>query len=138
MPSLQSASEEDLQAVPDIGPIVAAHIVHFFQEPHNKEVIDKLLKAGIHWKNSNKDENRPLNGKTFVITGILKDMSRNEAKERLEKLGAVVTGSVSAKTSFVIVGSEPGSKYDQAKKRGIAILDDPSFHALLKKHESSL
>ena len=90
LPALQSATEEDLQSVPDVGPIVAAHIAHFFHEPHNKEVIKKLIHAGVHWPEVKAAKHLPLEGKTFVITGTLSDMSRDEAKEQLEKLGAKV------------------------------------------------
>jgi len=130
--ALQSASEEDLQAVSDIGPVVAAHIVNFFKEAHNRHVIKSLLKAGIDWPAIKEARHQPLAEKTFVITGTLKDMSREEAKEKLEKLGAKVSGSVSSKTSYVIVGEDPGSKYNKAKKLGIPILDDAGLNRLLK------
>src|SRR5579885_319367 len=94
--ALQSATEEDLQSVPDIGPVVAAHIAHFFQERHNRDIISKLINAGVHWPLIKESNHLPLSGKTFVITGTLSNMSRDEAKERLEKLGAKVAGSVSA------------------------------------------
>lgn len=135
LPALQSASEEALQRVPDIGPIVAAHIAHFFQEAHNREIIKKLMKAGVEWEEVKIHKNLPLEGMTFVITGTLNHLSRDEAKERLENLGAKVTASVSNKTSYVVVGEDPGSKLDKAKELNIAILDDHAFHAFLKKHE---
>lgn len=130
---LQSAPEEALQSVPDIGPIVAAHIVHFFHEQHNRSIIDKLLKAGVHWEPVRDAKHKPLMGKTFVITGTLSAMSRDEAKEQLEKLGAKVSGSVSSKTSYVVVGEDPGSKYDKAKELHIDILDEKAFLNLLKR-----
>lgn len=133
--SLKSASEEELQSVPDIGPVVAAHIVHFFHEAHNRDVISKLLKAGVHWEDVKESRHVPLLGKTFVITGALSDMSRDEAKERLEKLGAKVAGSVSARTSYVVVGESPGSKLVKARELKVPILEDREFHAFLKKHE---
>lgn len=133
--ALQSASEESLQSVPDIGPVVAAHIAHFFHEPHNRNIINKLIKAGVHWQEVQENKHLPLMGKTFVLTGTLSDMPRDEAKERLEKLGAKVTGTVSSKTSFVVVGADPGSKYDKAKELGVPILEDKEFHGFLKKHE---
>ena len=131
--ALQSASEEKLQGVPDIGPVVAAHIVHFFQEAHNLDVISKLLKAGVHWKAMPVSKHLPLLGQTFVITGTLPDMSRDEAKEELEKLGAKVAGSVSKKTSYVVVGEDPGSKYDKAKELGVKILDAKTFPAFVAR-----
>jgi DNA ligase (NAD+) len=135
--ALEVASEEMLQSVPDIGPIVAAHIVHFFQEPHNCKVINKLVHAGVHWEEVKASKHLPLMGQTFVLTGTLSDMSREQAKERLEKLGAKVAGSVSKKTSYVVVGSDAGSKLDKAKALNVAILEDKAFHAFLKKHEKN-
>jgi len=136
LPALKAAKEEDLQGVPDIGPIVAAHIAHFFHEPHNRIIIDKLLKAGVHWDDVKESKHVPLLGKTFVITGTLSDMSRDEAKERLERLGAKVSGSVSSKTSYVVVGEDAGSKLDKARQLGIEILDDKQFYSFLKKLEN--
>lgn len=135
LPALKQATEEQLQSVPDIGPVVAAHIAHFFHEPHNLNILNKLLNAGIHWEAVKEGKHMPLLGNTLVLTGTLSDMSRDEAKERLEKLGAKVSGSVSAKTSYVVVGDDPGSKFDKAKALGVPTLDDKAFHAFLKKHE---
>lgn len=135
LPALQSATEEQLQGVPDVGPVVAMHIAHFFQESHNRDVIKKLLKEGVHWEDVQESKNVPLLGKTFVITGTLSDMSRDIAKERLEKLGAKVAGSVSAKTSYVVVGADPGSKYTKAKELGVEIIYDDAFQAFLDKFE---
>lgn len=131
LPALESASEELLQSVPDIGPIVAAHIDHFFKEKHNRDVISKLIKAGVHWEEVKERKNMPLADKTFVITGTLDSMTRDEIKEHLETLGAKVAGSVSSKTSYVIVGADPGSKYTKAKKLGIHILEEKAFLKLL-------
>lgn len=133
--ALQTADIEDLQAVADIGPVVATHIEHFFQEPHNREVIKKLFNAGIGWESIKRDLQLPLQGKTFVITGTLSGMSRDEAKDRLEKLGAKVSGSVSSKTNYVIVGLEPGSKLEKAKELNIPILEDNQLHDFLIKYE---
>lgn len=131
--AVQKATEEELQTVPDIGPVVAAHIAHFFHEPHNKKIIEKLITSDVHWEAIKENRDAPLTGKTFVITGTLSDMSREEAKEILEKLGAKVSGSVSAKTSYVVVGADPGSKYEKAKTLGVAILGDDAFKIFLKK-----
>lgn len=133
--ALQKADEEALQAVSDIGPIVAKHIAHFFAEPHNREVIAKLLKAGVYWEAVKDQTSLPLIGQTFVITGTLSHLSRDEAKDILEKLGAKVAGSVSAKTSYVVVGEEAGSKLAKAKELGIKILTDDEFTLFLKKYE---
>lgn len=135
LPALQAASEEELQTVPDVGPVVASHIAHFFRERHNRDVIAKLIKGGVHWPEIKASQNLPLLGKTFVLTGTLSDMSRDVAKERLEKLGAKVSGSVSGKTSYVVAGEDPGSKLKKAKELGVEVLDDKAFHAFLKKYD---
>ncbi|MEO8401658.1 MAG: NAD-dependent DNA ligase LigA [Gammaproteobacteria bacterium] len=123
-----SASDESLQTVSDIGPIVAQHIVAFFAENHNINVIEKLIAAGIHWeKIIVKVSELPLAGKTFVLTGTLTSFTRDDAKEKLESLGAKVAGSVSAKTSYVVAGEEAGSKLTKAKDLGVAILDEKKF-----------
>jgi len=133
LPSLYTATEESLQAIPDIGPVVAAHIVSFFSEKHHHQIINKLLAAGIHWpKIEKKSHELPFIGKTFVLTGTLHQMSRDQAKEKLESLGAKVAGSVSTKTSFVVVGEEAGSKLKKAQELGIVILSEDAFLKLLK------
>lgn len=128
---LQSATQQELQAVPDIGPVVAEHIVHFFHEPHNQKVIQALLKAGITWPAIEESKKLAFTGKTFVITGTLTSMSRDEAKERVESLGGKAGNSVSSKTSYVVVGADPGSKYEKAKALGVTILDEQQFLKLL-------
>jgi len=130
--AVQAATEEQLQTVQDIGPVVAMHIAHFFSEPHNQKVIAKLLAAGIHWPAVAENKNLPLAGKTFVITGTLGKYSRDEAKEMLERLGAKVAGSVSAKTAYVVVGADAGSKYEKAKALGVPILDEEGFEKIIK------
>lgn len=131
---LFSATEEELQAISDIGPVVSKHIVAFFAEKHNYSVIEKLIKAGVHWEKVKKiAHGLPLTGKTFVLTGTLQGMSREEAKEKLESLGAKVSGSVSAKTSYVVFGEDPGSKLTKAKELGIEIMDESAFVHFLKK-----
>ncbi len=129
---LQAATEEMLQQVPDVGPIVASHIVHFFSEPHNQDVINKLLAVGIHWPAIADNKNLPLAGKTFVITGTLSQLSRDEAKDILEKLGAKVASSVSTKTSYVVVGADAGSKLEKATLLNIPILEDRVFAEFLE------
>lgn len=131
---LIEADEETLQAIPDIGPVVAGHIAAFFKESHNLKVIEALLKAGVHWPKpkAKTSEELPLSGKTFVLTGGLSQMTRDEAKEKLIELGASVSESVSKKTSFVVVGENPGSKFEKAKSLGVAILDEHELMKLLK------
>ncbi len=134
---LVQASSERLQQIPDVGPVVAQSIVDFFAEAHNCEVIEQLRACGVHW-----DEHEekpaltgaflPLSGKTFVLTGTLPTMSREEAKEKIESLGGKVSGSVSRKTDYVVAGADPGSKYDKAISLGVAILDQTGLEALLQ------
>jgi DNA ligase (NAD+) len=125
---IYSATVEALQEIQDIGPVVAKHIAAFFSEEYNHEVINKLLKAGIHWDIIQKSQlESVLAGKTFVLTGSLSSMSRDEAKDKLEKLGAKVAGSVSAKTSYVVVGADAGSKLKKAQSLGVAVLEENEF-----------
>ncbi len=130
--ALAQASEEELQQAPDVGPIVAAHIAAFFRQPHNREVIEKLLKAGIHWPEVEvtPKEQQPLAGKTFVLTGSL-SRPRSEIKGELQELGARVAGSVSKKTDYVVAGEAAGSKLEKARELGIAILDEEQLSKLL-------
>ncbi len=131
---IKQADKETLQNVPDIGPIVAAHIETFFRQPHNLEVIDKLLAASIQWPDIKVEpvQSMPLRGKIFVLTGGLETLSREEAKEKLETLGAKVGSSVSAKTTYVVAGADPGSKLAKAEQLGVEILDEAG---LLKMFE---
>ena len=134
------ASAESLEEIQDIGKIVAHYIRAFFDENHNLEIIDKLLKAGVRPIESapvNKDE-LPLNGRTYVVTGTLEAMGRSEAKEKLQQLGARVAGSVSAKTDWVIAGSGAGSKLSKAEELGIEIIDEAAFMSLLMQHDISV
>jgi DNA ligase (NAD+) len=121
--SLLAADVEALERIHDIGPIVAQHIVDFFGEQHNLDVIGKLRTAGVSWPAVEKLRVQPLAGKTFVLTGTL-SMPRSELKEKLQALGAKVSGSVSNRTDYVVVGENPGSKHDKALKLGVAILDE--------------
>jgi len=119
-----------LQAIHDIGPVVAQRIVDFFAEPHNRDVINKLIRAGIHWPAVEKSEHAPLAGKTFVLTGTL-SMPRDSMKAKLQAAGAKVSGSVSKKTDYVVVGEDPGSKYDKAVELGVEVLDETGCLQLL-------
>ena len=132
--NLLAADVESLQQVHDVGPVVAQSIADFLAEAHNREVIEQLRACGVHWA-----EQQPLaatalpfSGKTFVLTGTLAALSREEAKEKLEALGAKVSGSVSKKTDYVVAGVEAGSKLDKAQELGVAVLDEQQFLALLE------
>ena len=130
-----AATEEELEMVPDVGPVVASRIRAFFDEEHNREVIARLKKAGVHWKETEAraaPKDGPLAGKVFVLTGALPSMTRDEAKDRIQALGGKVTGSVSKKTDFVVYGDKPGSKLKKAQDLDVETLDDEQFDALLK------
>lgn len=126
-------SEEDLQQIPDVGPVVAKHIVEFFSQTKHQKLIERLIKSGIHWPKITKNTHQPLLGKTFVLTGTLEKYSRDEASDLLENLGAKVTNSVSKSTSYVIAGESPGSKIDKAGALGVEVLDEVAFLKLLSK-----
>jgi DNA ligase (NAD+) len=133
---IMQADETQLQSIADIGPIVAAHIKKFFSEPHNLKIIQDLLAAGIVWPKPtiHSTENlSPLGGKSFVLTGSLSQLSRDQATRLLQELGAIVHSSVSQKTDYVIVGKDPGSKLTRAKALGLKLLTENQFLSLLKK-----
>lgn len=127
------ADEACLQQVPDIGPIVASSIMHFFSEPHNREVVERLRALGVDWTEAepSRDSVEGVAGKTFVLTGTLPDLSREQATALIEAAGGRVTGSVSKKTDYVVAGAEAGSKLDKAQQLGIRILDETTLRALL-------
>ena len=129
--ALMDAPMDELLMVNDVGPVVADSIVSFMSEPHNREVIEQLLASGIEFQNEERITTVDLSGKTFVLTGTLPTLSRDQAKELLEAAGAKVAGSVSQKTSFVVAGSEAGSKLDKATELGIPILDEVALLKLL-------
>ncbi|GGY59249.1 DNA ligase [Bacterioplanes sanyensis] len=135
---IMDASHEQLLAVDDIGDIVARHIVNFFAEPHNRSTIEQLQAAGVTWQESEPQtaaaSELPLAGQTAVITGTLTAMSRDDAKAALQALGAKVTGSVSAKTDFLVAGEKAGSKLSKAQSLGVEILDEAALQALLAQH----
>ncbi len=133
---LMSASVEQLLEVPDVGPIVAASIHTFFAQPHNVEVVEQLLAAGVAPKESEgegDDRPRPLLGKTLVLTGTLPTLSRDEAQALIETAGGKVSGSVSKKTSYVIAGEEAGSKLEKARTLGVTVLDEAGLRMLLQE-----
>jgi DNA ligase (NAD+) len=139
-----AADVEALQQVPDIGPVVAESIADFLAERHNLEVIEQLRACGVRWKESEGTwraaiahpggDGLPANeiaGKTFVLTGSLPNLTREDAKEKIEVAGGKVKGTVSKKTDYVIAGADPGSKYDKAVELGIAVLDEEGLLRLL-------
>ena len=134
--SLMAADEATLQQVPDVGPVVAARIAHFFAEPHNREVIVALRTNGVQWPEGapQRSSDGPLAGKTVVLTGGLSAMSRDDAGAKLEALGAKVSGSVSKKTSLVVAGEAAGSKLAKAQELGIEIWDEARLLAFLAEH----
>ncbi len=132
--AIRGATFDELKKVEDIGDVVAQHITGFFAEEHNNNIIEELISSGIVWDDMPKNEGveQKFSGMTFVITGTLASMGRNEAKARLQELGAKVAGSVSSKTSGVIFGSEPGSKYTKAKELGIRLISEDEFLELIR------
>ena len=129
---LASATVEELSEVPEVGPKVAASIVEFFSEPANRKLVEKLRKAGLRFTEERKARrDSRLAGKTFVFTGALAHRSREQAEELVVSHGGKVASSVSKKTDYVVVGTEPGSKYDKAKSLGVTILDEAQFEKLL-------
>jgi DNA ligase (NAD+) len=132
-----TATVEQLQAVPDVGPVVAASVRAFFDEPRNRRLVERLLAAGVGTGTAppkpadSAASPLPLAGQTFVLTGSLASMTREQAQEAIERLGGKVTGSVSRKTSFVVVGADPGSKADRARELGIPVLDEPGLRRLI-------
>ncbi len=131
--AIMGASTDQLLQTPDVGPVVAESIHTFFQQPHNREVVEQLRAVGIHWPEGEAAPAAllPLAGKTFVLTGTLPTLSRDEAKEMLEARGAKVSGSVSKKTHYVVAGSEAGSKLDKARELGVPVLDEDGMRTLL-------
>ena len=129
---VMKADEEALQQIQDIGPVVAQHITHFFSQPHNQQVIKQLLKQiEIQLPETTADK-QVLSGKTFVITGTLSEMTRDEARELLQSAGARVSGSVSAKTDYLLAGEKAGSKLEKAEKLGVEVIDEARLRQMLR------
>jgi DNA ligase (NAD+) len=124
---LKGASVDELLQVADVGPVVAERIHRFFAQPHNLDVIERLRKLGVHWPIEQRAEQAPLVGQTWVLTGTLERLTRDEAKARLQALGAKVAGSVSTKTTQVVAGPGAGSKLDRATELGIPVMDEDAF-----------
>jgi DNA ligase (NAD+) len=132
---IANAAPEALQEVNEIGPKVSDSICQFFAEPRNCELIEQLRAAGLQFKGPKHVEKKgALSGLTFVLTGTLPMLTREEAKERIEEAGGKVAGSVSGKTSFVVAGEDAGSKLDKARKLDIPILDEDGLLAKLRAH----
>jgi DNA ligase (NAD+) len=131
--AIMAADADALQAVPDVGPVVAQSIHEFFAEPHNCEVIEQLRAAGVRWAEHEpaRQPEGPLAGKTLVVTGTLPSLSRDEAKALIEAAGGKVAGSVSKKTDFLVAGEAAGSKLEKAQQLKLTILDEAGLRALL-------
>lgn len=138
MERLRRASVDELKAVPDVGDVVAESVRTFLDEPANAEVIDALAAAGVRMEDEHQDGrlHQPLAGKTFVLTGTLERMTREQASEAIVALGGKVSSSVSRRTSYVVVGAEPGSKLDKARALGVPLLDEAAFEALIMEHQA--
>jgi DNA ligase (NAD+) len=134
--TLAAANVDELQRVPEIGPVVAQSVADWFAEPHNRALVERLGEAGVRTEASDAElaaspGEGPFAGKTFVLTGTLESMTREEATEAIERMGGKVTGSVSRKTSFVVVGADPGSKAEKARSLGVETLDEAAFRRLI-------
>ena len=131
--ALRAATVEQLTAVEDVGTVVAQHVVHFFAQPHNLEVIDALIAAGVHWPaiEAPSADSQPLKGQTWVLTGTLNQLNRNDAKAQLQALGAKVAGSVSKNTDCLVAGEAAGSKLAKAQELGVKVIDEDGLLALL-------
>ena len=133
--AIGEADEDALQSVSDVGPIVAGHIRSFFDQTHNQETIQALKDAGVQWQTEEiTASEKPLKGETWVLTGSLSDMTRDDAKAKLESLGAKVAGSVSGKTSCVVAGEAAGSKLTKAENLGVPVMDESAFVEFLGTH----
>jgi DNA ligase (NAD+) len=140
MDAIMDATLDQLLQVSDIGPTVAQSIRTFFDQAHNREVVEQLKACGVHWKEGVASEGAslPLTGQTFVLTGTLQSMGRDDAQTKLEMLGAKVASSVSKKTHAVVAGTEAGSKLEKAQSLGVLILDEAAFMELLETHANYL
>ena len=131
LPLLMQADIETLQQVPDVGTVVANNIVNFFSMNKHQQLIQELQAAGIHWEAAKQSSHQPLAGKTFVLTGTLVQLSREDAKMHLQALGAKVSESVSSKTDYVVAGDKAGSKLTKAQALGVQVIDEPTFIKLI-------
>jgi DNA ligase (NAD+) len=135
MESLAQASLEELTQIEDVGPKVAESIRFFFRQPSNTLLISRLKEAGLSLSSARKTQMRkiPLEGRSFVLTGKLSGLTRDEAREKIEALGGLVTNSVSKNTTYLVVGEEPGSKFQRAKELGIPVLEETEFLKLIEE-----
>jgi DNA ligase (NAD+) len=130
--ALVRAEQEELEAIPDVGPVVAQHVHEFFRQKDNLKIIESLREHGVNWPVVEVAKaTLPLQDKTFVLTGTLESLTRDEARERLESLGGKVTGSVSSRTDYLVVGKDPGSKLKKAEQLGVAVIDEEGLLGLL-------
>src|SRR5579863_6008550 len=129
--AIETATEEELQQVEEVCPRIAKSIVEFFAEPKNRELVEELRAAGLTLRGKKKERGTKLAGKTFVLTGTLTNYSRDDAKKMIEDAGGKVTGSVSKKTDYVVVGADAGSKLDKAKELGVSVIDEKEMEKLL-------
>ncbi|RME27225.1 MAG: NAD-dependent DNA ligase LigA, partial [Deltaproteobacteria bacterium] len=131
---LSEADEEQLMAIDGVGPEVATSVRTFFQQPENRMLVEKLLKAGLEIEQPDqaRSDHRPLEGKTVVLTGTLASMDRRSAKELIQRLGGRVSSSVSRKTDLVIAGDNPGSKLDRARELSVAVIGEEEFLAMVQ------
>ena len=139
--ALSNDTEDALQEVADVGPVVAHFVAEFFQQEHNREAVTALKAAGVTWEDRDQPVNTadlPLKGLTYVLTGTLEAMSRDDAKAHLLALGAKVAGSVSAKTDYVVAGPGAGSKLQKAEELNIPVLDEAGLLALLQQHQRAV
>ena len=133
---IMDTSELQLQQVAEIGPVLASAVHGYFVEPHNRQVVERLREAGVNMTGTIvstevTSADAPLAGQTFVLTGTLSSMTREDAAAHIEGLGGKVVGSVSKKTAYVVVGAEPGSKLAKAEALGVRTLDEPAFRRLI-------
>ncbi len=133
LPPIREATLEQLQAVNDIGPIVAANIQGFFHQAHNNELIQKLQTLGVYWLLEKSTKKASVSGKTFVLTGVLSQLTRDQAKEKIESLGGKAAGSVSKNTDYVVAGDKPGSKLEKAKVLKIKVITEAELLAIINK-----
>jgi DNA ligase (NAD+) len=133
MVKIAGANAEELQEAEEVGPKVAESIVQFFQEPRNRELVERLQAAGLQFEyTSTRPRRGPLKGLTFVLTGTLPHLSRDEAKKLIEAAGGKVSGTVSRKTNYVVAGADPGSKIDKAQELGIKVVTEEELLELIK------
>jgi DNA ligase (NAD+) len=126
-----NASQEDLEAVNEVGPRIAESIQEFFAEPRNRDLVKRLREAGLTFTGKKRDRGTKLAGKTFVLTGTLTKYTRDEAKKMIEDAGGRVSGSVSKKTDYVVAGSDAGSKLDKAKELGVTVIEEKEMEKLV-------